>query len=368
MKTKHKIFLGALVVVLGAAMAVWLRKPPLAHRVPESPPLEATSVTQTPVPPVAQVPLPSTPSGVGTRERTFVEMGVLERNAFLTEVEKQDLPVIFKVMIDAKRVEHDSMKQLHLQTVFSDALRMKEPTPEFLEQLYGFITNSANTEFERQLLIGALQGAATKETVDLLLRVASTATDKKIRMSAAGLAGVGAGGRGGPELSPMLERTWRETSNPTLIRSTASAMAEIGTPSGIDLLLSAALATDDQDKERKTAAQAALLNVHLRDAVPPLAARLANQPPTSEVVKLVAPILAGINGPAAQEALVGWLRTRPENAAPLVYDLIRQRILGDPLESAWATALDPAVPFNSEENRKAIREALDAYRAGRTLR
>lgn len=131
------------------------------------------------------------------------------------------------------------------------------------------------------------------------------------------------------------------------------------------MLLSAALATDDRDKERQIAAKAALLKVYLRDAVPPLAARLANQPPTSEAVKLITPILARINGPAASEALVGWLRGRPENAAPLVHDLIRQRMTGDPMKSAWPTALDPAVPFSNEENRQAIREALDAYLAGR---
>ena len=284
--------------------------------------------------------------------------------AIKREIAKQDLPAIFRAMLDAERVEHDDLKQMHLQTTFTNALTIKKPTPEFLEQMYEFIINPANSKFERDLLIGALEGAATKESVDLLLRVASTATDKKIRTSAATLAGVGAGGRGGPELSPMLERTWRETSNPTLLRSTASGMAEIGTPSGIELLLSAALATDDRDKERQIAAKAALEKVYLRDAVPPLTARLANQPPTSEAVKLVAPILARINGPAASEALVGWLRGRPENAAPLVQDLILQRMLGDPFESAWATAIDPAVSFSNEENRKAIRDALDAYLAG----
>ena len=100
-------------------------------------------------------------------------------------------------------------------------------------------------------------------------------------------------------------------------------------------------------------------------AVPPLAARLKDQPPTSEAVKLVAPILARTSGPDGHVALVEWLRSRPENAAPLVDDLIRQQIRTDPFKSAWAKAVDPSVSFTNEENRKAIREALDAYRAGR---
>ena len=295
-------------------------------------------------------------------------MGVLERSAILDEIAKQDLPAIFQAMLDAKRVEQDSMKRMDLQTTFSNAFLRKKPSPEFQEQMYEFVTNPANSQFERDLLIGALKGAATKESVELLLRIAKTAPEEKMRQSAATLSGVASNSLTERDVLPLLERTWRETSNPTLLRSTAAGMAKIGTPSGIELLLSAALATDDRDKARQQAAYSALQGVYKGDAVPPLAARLADQPSTSEAVKLVAPILARITDPSASKAMVAWLQGRSENAAPLIHDYIRQRMLGDPFTSAWATALDPAVPFSNEENRKAIREALDAYRAGRTRR
>ncbi len=269
-------------------------------------------------------------------------------------------------MIDAERVEHDARKQQHLQTTLANAFLEKKPTPEFLEQLYGFLTNSGNSDHERGLLIGALGEGATPETVDFLLRVANTAPEQGIREAASTFSGVGAVGRRQPELSPALERAWRETTSQSLIMGTASAMARLGTPSGVELLLSAALATDDGDKTRKIAAQAALRQVDAREAVPTLAARLASQPPTSEVVEMIAPILVKISGPTGHEALVSWLRTRPENAAPLVDDLVRQQIHVDPFETAWATALDPAVPFRNEANRQAIRTALAAYRAGHT--
>jgi hypothetical protein len=278
-------------------------------------------------------------------------MGVLEQEAVMDEIAKKDLPAIVQAMLDAERVEHDDLKQMHLKTVLAIAIRSQKPTPEFLEQLYGFITNGANSKYERDLLIGALDGAGSKETVDLLIRIANTARDQKTRTSAATLSAMGSLGQNGSELSPILERTWRETSNATPIRSTASAVAEIGTPSGIELLLSAALATDVRDKSRHDAAMNALEKVYEREAVPPLATRLTEQPPTSEAVKLVAPILARTNGPVGQEALVNWLRSRPEDVAPLVHDLIRQQIRTDPFQSAWATSLDPAVPFENEENR-----------------
>ncbi len=363
MKAKYKILFVAGIVLVVVSAALRLRKPPPAHRSNKSTPLEDLVVAQNQIPPVVNTPLPSNPSGVGTHKLKYEEMGILEKNAFLTEVEKQDLPVIFKLMIDAKRLEHASMKQLHLQTVLSDAMRIKKPTPEFLEQLYAFITNSANSEFERQLVIGALVDAATKESVNLLLQVANSATDKKIKDSAATLTG----NRGGPALSPMLERTWLETTNPTLLWSTAESMAEISAPSGIELLLSAALAKNSKDQARQEAATRALsiVLIYKEDAVPPLAARLKDQTPTSEAAQLVAPILAATSGPDGQKALVEWLQSRPENAAPLVEQLFRQNIRTDPFEYAWAAALDPALPFKNEENRNAIRKALEAYRASR---
>ena len=317
-------------------------------------------------------PAPAAPSHTGATpnanspKKEYKDMGILEKRAVMAEIKKLDLPAIFQAMLDAERVEHDDLKQMHLQTVFAGAFLRKKPSPEFVEQMYGFITNRANREFERELLIGALESAATKETVELLLRVAKTAPDPKMRQSAATLGGVGSSSNlNGAELSPILERTWRETSNPTLLRSTASGMAKIGTPSGIELLLSAALATDGRDKARQQVAYSALHEVYLRAAVPPLAARLANQPPTSEVIALVAPILARNGAPEAQQALVDWLKGRAEDATPLIHDLIRQRILVDPVKSAWGAALDPSVPFRNEQNRKAIRDAIDAYVAGR---
>ena len=372
MKTKNKLILGALVVLSGFVIALWPHKPPPAMLM-HSDKSASSPTTVLPAPerftPAAEHPLPATASKAPVNPRKKVkDMTILEEEAMMTEIKKQDLPAIFQAMLDAERVEHDDLKQMHLKTVFSNALMKKKPSPEFMEQMYGFVTNRANSNFERHLLIGALEAAGTKESVDLLLRVANTAPEKEIRGAAAALSGVASSSMRPSELSPMLERTWQETSNPTLLRSTATAMARIGTPSGIELLLSAALATDDRDKARQQAAYYALQETYQSNAVSPLAARLTNQSPTSPEVQLVAPILARITDPSASNAVVGWLQGRSENAAPLIHDYIRQRMLGDPFTSAWATALDPAVPFKNEENRKAIREALDAYRAGRTSR
>lgn len=363
MKTKHTLLLGG-IVAIAVIIALALRKEPSVALPGSKTDIKATNTT--PAPPIAQPHLSVTESKTPTpSSKKFSEMGVFEEEAIVDEIKKQDLPAIFKAMLDAMRVENDSLKQMHLKTTFANALTVKKPTPEFIEQLYEFVTNKANTKFERGLLIGALEGAATKESLGLLIRLSKTAPDEETRDSATAftISATRLQGNRGRELSPLMERTWCETDNLTQMRSTASAMAKIGKPSGIELLLTAALATDERNEERKAVAQSALEEVNDGDAVPPLAARLKDQPPTSEAFKLLAPILAGTSAPEGQQALVSWLQERPENVGPLVHDFIRNPQLYDPLESAWAKALDPAVPFKNEENRKAIRENLDAYRA-----
>jgi hypothetical protein len=363
MKKQNRIILGALVVLFGVGIALsQQRQTPSAP----APPAEVASELPEVAPTPAQLQPAATPNAPVSPRRKFADMGVLEANAILTEIAKQDLPAIFQAMLDAERVEHDPRKQMDLQSILATALGQKTPSSEFLKQMQAFITNSSNTSFERKLLIGALESASTKETVELLVKIAATAPEKEIRVAAGTLAGVGDTGKGGAALSPVLEKVWRESNKPNEFSSAASSMAKIGVPSGIELLLSAALDTGGQDKARLYAAQAALWKVFLPDAVPPLVARLANQPPTSATAKLVAPLLVRIDDAAGCKAVVGWLQGRSENATPLIQDLVCQQTRGEKMLDAWAAALEPTVPFRNEQNREAIRAGLAAYRAGHT--
>jgi hypothetical protein len=141
-------------------------------------------------------------------------------------------------------------------------------------------------------------------------------------------------------------------------------MAKIGGPSGVELLLSAALAENGIDDARKLAAQSALRDVYKANAVPPLATRLVDQSPASDTTKLVAPILVKIGDVTAGKAVVSWLRGLDSNAAPLIRDLIVQRTTNPAMSAAWTAALDPAEPFRNEQNREAIRAGLDERKAG----
>ena len=103
--------------------------------------------------------------------------------------------------------------------------------------------------------------------------------------------------------------------------------------------------------------------IFLDNAVPPLAARLVGQPPTSETAKLVTPILVRIGNDTAGQAVVKWLQNTRENVAPFIEELIVQHSSGPAMSAVWTAALEPTVKFRNEKNREAIRAAFAVSKA-----
>jgi hypothetical protein len=299
--------------------------------------------------------------------RPFVDLSAAERRAFMRSILQFEHRVIFQTMLAAGRVEHDPMKEGAIATTLAQSIRERKPTAGFFAQIREFAINPANPRLERIEVIAVLSNAATRESLELLVDLSTSIADPDIRRVASESVGrVGALRGDGNALSSSLERVWRESSDNAMLVSVASSLAKIGAPSGIELLLASALKSDGRDN-RLTAAQSALQEVYLPNAVPALASRLANQPSTSAPAKVVAPILANIGDVTAATAVVSWLQGQTEDASPLIQDLVVQRTRTEQMLAAWSAALDPAVSFRNEQNREAIRAALAVYRAGRTL-
>jgi hypothetical protein len=374
MTKPNKIIIGTVTVLLCTGLVLWLRQElSRARPRPESlagnlQPVRAATVPAT----SASTPQTSVPgpSAVAATQPKFDDMDVLDRNAILAEIEKRDLPAIFQAMLDAGRVEQDDRKQNSIQMVLAYALRGKPPSPEFLAHLRSFLEDRSNSSYERTVLVpGVLQVASTKETVNLLVDVATTSADKEMRRLATGsLAGVNAAWGDGiyhEEIAPALERAWRESSDQGLLFSVALAMMKAGAASSIELLLSTALDHGGHDALHRRLATDILNSKTILNpnAIPPLASRLEGQPPTSAASRLASRTLAQMNGvQPATRALIAWLQAADASAAPLARDYVLHT--QDP--DTWQTALDRAVPFRREENREAIRAGLAAYHSGRT--
>ena len=162
------------------------------------------------------------------------------------------------------------------------------------------------------------------------------------------------------ERSPPLEQVWRESHDPDLLIAVAVAMAKIGAPSATDSLLSAALMDDGKDDVRKRAALGVLEKVYTRNAVPAVAALLANQQSATPASTLAGGVLVGIGDPSAAKALLGWLQVADASAAIAVRTFVA-RTRTPELLAAWGAALDSKTVFRSEEIRATIRAALPDY-------
>lgn len=163
----------------------------------------------------------------------------------------------------------------------------------------------------------------------------------------------------------MIEPLWKESNEADLLTAVAEAMAREAAPSSIELLLPALAAPDGQDDTRRMAALWAIPKIYRADAVPALESALKNNPPRSKMNAIALSTLGQIGDRSASRAVIAWLQDADKSAEPLVADWIGRASGSGQLPAAEA-ALNPSVPFHSEENREAIRAALSALRAATT--
>lgn len=291
-------------------------------------------------------------------------MSIEEGRTVVDEIEKKDMDAILNHFLHAGRIEHDSMKQMAIHLVLSDELRGRKPNQAFLKKLQKFIESDTPSKFERDMMIGVLGQASTKETGELLLNLATAMKNIEMRKSAIGSVANLVREAGDETLAPALSRTWTETTDPDLMSSAAKAMGRTGAVSSVELLLAAALAPEGKDDERREAAMFGLGLVWTENAVPPLATLLEKSPVGSKASELAFAVLMQIGDKEGSQAVLKWLQKADSAAVPMAKAWIenaRGSLEVKPMEAA----LDPKVPFRSEENRKALREGIEAYRASR---
>jgi HEAT repeat protein len=210
--------------------------------------------------------------------------------------------------------------------------------------------------------------AKTREALDTLIQVATGQASAELKpfaikaIRAAG--GLWGDGTFHEELSPALERVWRESNDEELLLSVSAAIAKIGAPGGIELLLSSVRATNSPESSRSRAVQLALAEVINPRAVPPLAAMLGSQPPTGAPGIMAGSALVAIGDAAASKALIDWIRDADASAAGSVRAYVL-RTRHPAMLQAWESALDSTVVFRSEANRDAIRSGLDEFHRNR---
>lgn len=366
MKTHQKLLLALVIlIVVVSGVSVWKinssQLKDLATVSQELP--SAAKAVAAEQAPAAQKQAANAPIVAGEGRRKFSDMTARESGEIMRQIKATDADELLQLFLDAGRIDQDPMKQSALQGKLTGALREKKYAPDFIARMKEFVMDAANSKLERGLVTSAFAGARTKESIEFVLWAVANQTDFEVRASA--ISNIRGLGGSQPYLPAMIEPLWKESQDVALLKALAEAMAREAAPSGIELLLSAMAADDGQDDNRRTAAFWAIPKIYRADAVPALESAMKNNPPGSKMNAIALSTLGQIGDKSAGQAVIGWLQAVDKSAAPLVADWIGRASGSGHLPAAEA-ALNPSVPFRSEENREAIRAALAAQRAATT--
>ncbi len=374
MKSKFVIWAIIALLVAGTALLLWKRSLRNQALAPVSRKAKADTAA---VPANKPAQSASQANGMSARPSTVPEKARFralpfeQQKMLLDQIGKEDTHLILQEWISADSTDHDFGKQYAIATLLERSLRRREADVGTLGEIQDFINDGSNPEIDRVFLIQVLGQTRTKAALDMLISMATTSTSTGFREAATGQIGLAGdlrwGGKFHEELSPALERVWSVSGAEALLSSVAYAMAKVGAPKGVELLLNSALATGPGLDFRSRVAAEALAVVTNPDAIPVLSARLSAQAAANSETRLASGTLAAMGYPDAVTVLLGWLRNADEGAAPLARSYVA-RSRTDAVLQLWNSALDPAVSFRNEKVREAIRAGLDDFQRNKSVR
>lgn len=229
---------------------------------------------------------------------------------------------------------------------------------------------------ERARLAVLLGEAETPQAVQTLLAQLREGGDPALRNAVlsviARLGDSRWGERFHEELSPSLRNAWRGADNdPALLSALASALAKIGAPGDVALLLQAveesgllpetlfaAKTPLSEIDARSRAAFYALDELRNPDAVPVLAAQLQRSTPGAALFQASGGALAAMGLAQAAEALVQWAQQAPDEARPQAEQWFGQ-VRDEASLRAWRQALSQRHAFRSGAVFDGVRGVLE---------
>ncbi|TAN46675.1 MAG: hypothetical protein EPN21_20000 [Methylococcaceae bacterium] len=176
-------------------------------------------------------------------------------------------------------------------------------------------------------------------------------------------------GRFPAELSPLLQAAWQDAGNDAaLLASVARALARIGTPDGVALLLQAVAQSGQsaaalerrahlsETDARALAAWDVLSLIRNPDAIPVLSQGLHQR--DAVLSQAAGDALAAMGYPEATAALLQWARLADDAVEPKVA-LWLNRLRDSDSKQLLRENLSSSRPYRSQRVRKALRDRLD---------
>lgn len=263
-----------------------------------------------------------------------------------------------------------------INALLADSLR-KHPDPSVYRSIGALLASPDETVENKALAVDLLAEIATPESLGPLLALVGQETDSPLYFQALqAISRIGENrwdGEFHEELSPVLESAWSnaENNDPAFLSAIGQAIAGVGAPDGVNLLLLTLAASNKDGKKEETerAKQEVAFNavpqVRNPDAVAVLGEWFEQESLGTPAFEVSATALAEIGSAEATKKLVDWATAAPAEGARNFEDWLTK--IDEPNTLATlATTQDLA--FASPEvgdvfNRFAVTAGADSARA-----
>ncbi|KJV06991.1 hypothetical protein VZ94_07765 [Methylocucumis oryzae] len=208
------------------------------------------------------------------------------------------------------------------------AKRLQEHTePSVYAAISYLLAQKSLAAESKALLLDLLADIATPEALQLLLELTRNGQDSSLYyLVLAAIARIGDNrwnGQFHQELSPLLEAAWNDvnTTDSALINALATAIAKIGAPEGVNLLLLtlSGLEQSNQEQEIDRVKQEAAFNAVPQtrnpDAVGVLSEWFEQESLGTPAFEVSGDALAGIGTPESTQEIIDWAQDAPDEGA-----------------------------------------------------
>ncbi len=258
-----------------------------------------------------------------------------------------------------KLLAQSQFQQIPLAGAMLAKRLQQRPDPIVYRQIKAWLAKPGLAAEKQALLIDLLADTATPEALAVLLSMAEQGPRSPTYFLVLPAISRAADNRWGgvfhKELSPLLELAWanQEYRDPALLTTLATAIAKVGAPAGVDLLLQTLSAEDakngqEQDvlRSRQTAAFLAIPQIRNPDAVPVLSEPLQQKDLGAPALQASGDALAAMGTLEATQKIVDWAKDAPDEGARNL-DVWLAQIDDDSLVQRLAT--EPVESFQSHE-------------------
>ncbi len=206
------------------------------------------------------------------------------------------------------------------------AKRLQEQTEPSVYAAISYLLGQKSLAAEsKALLLDLLADIATPEALQLLLELTRNGQDSSLYyLVLAAIARIGDNrwnGQFHQELSPLLESAWNDanTTDPALINALATAIAKIGAPEGVNLLLLTLSGLEQYNQEigrvKQEAAFNAVPQTRNPDSVGVLSEWLEQESIGSPGFEVSGAALGGIGTPESTQEIIDWAQDAPDEGA-----------------------------------------------------